>query len=107
MLKVLRSEVGMFNQLGNWWRSVNDGADAAEVLIEKDMAYVSDETLHELAARSGTPDPATFVGSAREDLDSYHTREQVKANGSVWEKFNYGVLVNEDEHPILSKFLPF
>ncbi len=97
----------MFKQLGNWWKSVGDGADAAEVLIENDMAYVSDETLYELAAKSGTPDPASFVGSAREDLDAYHTREQVKANGSTWEKFNHNALINEDEHPLLAKFFPF
>ena len=93
--------------LFSWWKSTCDGADAAEVLIENGMAYVSDETLYELAEKSGTHDADTFVESAREDLDAYHKREGVKANGNAWEKFDAGVLIDEDKHPILAKFLPF
>lgn len=93
--------------LFDWWKSVNDGADAAEELIDQDMGYVSDDTLYALAEQSGTPDPQTFVESCREDLDAYHKTEQIRAHGTAWQKFDAGVLIDEDKHPILKKFLPF
>ncbi len=97
----------MLKNLGDWWKSIGEGADAAQVLIDEDLSYVSDDTLYQLAEQSGVPNADAFVESAREDLDSYHERERVKDEGTFWEKFNHNALINEDEHPILAKFLPF
>jgi hypothetical protein len=98
----VKGEIAM--GLLGWWTSMQDGLEAAGELIEEDFSYVSDDTLYELAEKRGVKDPKSFVEAARYELNTYHEDEQVRENGTWFQKFDHGVLVDGEKHPILKLF---
>jgi hypothetical protein len=91
--------------LASWWKSLGQGTDAADMIIQSENTDISDESLYALAEKAGVPNPKTFVKAIQEELDDHERDQWIKEHGSNFQKFDRGLLIDEEKHPILKKIL--
>jgi hypothetical protein len=84
---------------------LSQGVDAADMIIQSGNTDISDESLYALAEKIGAPNPDTFVKAIQEELDDCERNQWIKEHGSNFQKFNRGLLIDEEKHPILKKIV--